>query len=619
MKTNTKIILIITALAVFLATFNETFLNLAFSTISKDWGIDFSVVQWLATGYMLGASIMVPISAFVYRRIPTKFLFLGTVSLFIIGSIICGLSTSFVMLLIGRIIQALGSGLLIPIAMNVIVDIAPKEKLGSYMGIMGAMTTLGPSLSLVIAGALLSVAEWHILFGVFCGLSVILFVLALLFLGNVAKLGKPRLDTLSVILIALALIGILYAISSIFTYWWIALISFAVGIVFLTLSILRQKKIAEPLINLAPFKTKVFDCGIVLNIITLMLLFAFNIVLPYVLAERGVSVLTSSLIMFPAIFLSCIVAPLAGRCYDKFGTKYILPIGMTLMMVFAILLAFFISSPSVILIAVLYIPFVIGTALVIGPAQSHALYHLDHKIAPHGVTIFSTGFQIAGCIGASLFSNIYSATATTTTYNRAFLLVGLIVAGFALIGLILTLIINKISQPKNSATTTPTPLDHSVSSIMLTPVYTITKTATVLDAMRLFVDKKISSCPIVDENGTFVGFISDGDIFRFLATKNTNFTTVYSFLSADVLNNEPIDTKLREYLFLPALEIAFTELHYLTPNQDLATACQILATTHKKKVVVLDDNKIVGVVTRSAITKLLMRYSIRAIEKENQL
>lgn len=618
-QTNTKIILLITALAVFLATFNETFLNIAFNTIGRDLGVDFSVVQWLATGYMLGAAIMVPISAFLYRRIPTKVLFLCTVSLFIIGSVVAGLSNSFIMLLIGRIIQALGSGLLIPVAMNVILDIAPRERLGSYMGIMGAMTTLGPSLSLIAAGALMSVANWHILFWVFGGLCLILFILAAIFLGNVAALGKPKLDVLSVILIALALIGILYAISTVFTCWWIALITFVVGIGLLIAFIIRQKHIAEPLINLAPFHTKVFNCGLILNIITLMLIFAFNIVVPYVLAERGVSALISSLVLFPAIFLSCIVAPIAGRLYDKFGTKFLLPTGMAMMTAFAILLAFFISSPSIILLAVLYIPFVIGSALVIGPAQSHALSHLEPQVAPHGVTIFSTGFQIAGCIGASLFSSLYSATAESFGSSKdAFLLVGLIVAGFALVGLIISLVINKISAKKIKPQQNQSPLKDKVNSVMITDVYTIKSSEPIINAMRLFVDKQISGCPIVDESDKFVGYISDGDIFRFLATNNTNFKTVYSFLVTDGVEGQ-LDTKLKELLTMPAIQIAGKELYYLTPNQDLSEACNTLATSHKKKVVVLDNDKIVGIITRSAITKLIMSYSIQAYEKENKL
>ena len=208
-KNKNKIILILTAFAVFLATFNETFLNVAFDSICGNLSVDFGTVQWLATAYMLGAAIMVPVSAFLYREVPTKALFLITVGFYIVGSVVAGVSQSFIPLLIGRVIQAIGSGMLIPISMNVVLDIAPREKLGSYMGVMGAMTTLGPSLSIILAGLLLMVGDWHILFYVFGGLSLILFILAGVFLGNVAHLSKPRLDILSVILITIALVGIL--------------------------------------------------------------------------------------------------------------------------------------------------------------------------------------------------------------------------------------------------------------------------------------------------------------------------------------------------------------------------------------------------------------------------
>ena len=119
MKTKKPLlILIVTAFASFLATFNETFLNIAFTPIMKDFGVSVGTVQWLTTAYMLGAAIMVPISSFMYRKFKTKPLFLFTVCLLIVGSLICALAPNFEILLTGRIIQSLGTGMLIPIGMN---------------------------------------------------------------------------------------------------------------------------------------------------------------------------------------------------------------------------------------------------------------------------------------------------------------------------------------------------------------------------------------------------------------------------------------------------------------------------------------------------------------------
>lgn len=199
-----QLIVFVAAFSAFLATFNETFLNVSFAFVMKDFGVSVGTVQWLATAYMLGAAVMVPVSAFLYRSIKTRPLYLFTVGLLIAGSVIGALSQNFTVLLIGRIVQALGTGMLIPIGMNITLEVAPKQKLGTYMGIMGAMTTLGPSSSVIFAGVLLELFNWHFLLWFFGGLSLLCFLCGAFLLPNVAKLSYPKLDILSVILISLA-------------------------------------------------------------------------------------------------------------------------------------------------------------------------------------------------------------------------------------------------------------------------------------------------------------------------------------------------------------------------------------------------------------------------------
>ncbi len=125
---NPKWTIAVAAFAAFLATFNETFLNIGFSPIMSDLGVSVSTVQWLATAYMLGAAVMVPVSSFAYRSISTRKLFLSSVGLLIVGSLIGALAQNFQILLAGRIVQALGTGLLIPVGMNITLEVAPKER-----------------------------------------------------------------------------------------------------------------------------------------------------------------------------------------------------------------------------------------------------------------------------------------------------------------------------------------------------------------------------------------------------------------------------------------------------------------------------------------------------------
>lgn len=440
-------VIFVAAFSAFLATFNETFLNVAFTPIMGDFGVAVSTVQWLAAAYMLGAAVMVPVSAFIYRSIPTKPLYLATVGLLVAGSVIGGLAPSFPILLTGRIVQALGTGMLIPIGMNITLEVAPVHKLGTYMGIMGAMTTLGPSSSVIAAGALLEFFDWRILLWVFAGLSMLCLLCGLALLGNVAKLTHPKLDILSVILIGLALIGILYGISTAFSgNPWIAAVSAICGILLLTVFILRQKKLKEPLIDLRPLSVKDFNIGVGANMISLIVIFAMNIVMPIFMQNvMGVSAFSASLTLFPAILLSCVISPLAGKIYDKKGPGVLLPLGFVLLGAFSLGLMYGKDTGSLILLAVLYIPVICGSALIIGPVQSFSLARLKPELNPHGVTVMSTGFQIAGCIGSSLFSGVYGTMATGESgFNAA----SLLAAGFAVVGLVLALMIRKTSREK---------------------------------------------------------------------------------------------------------------------------------------------------------------------------
>lgn len=449
-----KMIVTVAAFAAFLAAFNETFLNVAFSPIMKNLGIGVSTVQWLATGYMLGAAVMVPISAFLYRNVPTKRLFLIAVALLIIGSVIGAISVNFSMLLIGRVIQSIGTGILVPIGMNITLEVAPKDKIGTYMGILGVMSPLGASVSVILAGILLASFSWNVLLWVFAVLSTLCFISGACLLDNIAKLTHPKLDATSISLISISMIGILYGISTAFSgNFFVAVISAVLGAICLYLFVLRQKKLAEPLINLKPLSVKPFAIGVIINLISLIIIFAMNMIIPiFMQSSLGASSLGAALTLVPAIILSCVAAPIGGKVYDKQGAKNILPIGFVLICMFTLALAFCKDTNSFVLLAILYIPVICGSVLIIGPVQSFALSYLEPELNPHGVTVITTGFQIAGCLGSSLFTGVYSATVSirvasgffeNVAAENGFMVACLLATSFSIIGFALALYARK--------------------------------------------------------------------------------------------------------------------------------------------------------------------------------
>src|SRR5699024_8314349 len=240
----------VAAAAAFLATFNETFLNVAFTPIMADFGVDVGTVQWLTTGYLLVAAVFVPVANVLYHRFPTRGLFVSVVALMVVGSAVGALAPTFSVLLIARLLQAVGTGLPTPLGMNITLAVSPRQKLGLMMGIMAAMTTLGPSLAIVLSGVLLTVAHWTVLLWVFGALTLIVLVAGALVLRTVADLGRPVLDVLSFVLVAVGLVGVLYGVSAAFSGAGLyAAGAGVVGLIALALFVRRQGRIAHPLLD----------------------------------------------------------------------------------------------------------------------------------------------------------------------------------------------------------------------------------------------------------------------------------------------------------------------------------------------------------------------------------
>lgn len=602
-----ELMIFVAAFSAFLATFNETFLNVAFPAIMNDLGVGVSTVQWLSTAYMLGAAVMVPISAFMYRSIPTKPLYLVTVGLLVAGSIICGIATNFTVLLLGRIVQALGTGMLIPIGMNITLEVAPKRKLGTYMGIMGAMTTLGPSSSVILAGFILAVADWHMMLWFFCALTVICFICGAALLDNIAHLTYPKLDALSVIEISLALIGILYGVSTVFSgNIMLAMGVIVLGFVFLLLFVRRQNYLEQPLINLKPLRVKPFATGVVINMFSLMVIFAMNIVTPMFLQSGlGVSAFAASLTLFPAILLSCVISPVAGRIYDKHGARILLPAGFVCIGLACAGLALIHVTGSIIFIALLYIPVICGSALIIGPVQSLALSYLSFEENPHGVTVMSTGFQIAGCIGASLFSGIYAIQGAP---DSGFTAVCVIAALFGLIGFALALYENKLSSVTTIAVEALKMNLAGIAAIMKADPFSISADATVLDALNRMVETKTTGLPVVDANRLVCGYISDGDIIRYMNGKDMEpkgFASMYPLWH----NAGALDDRLATLAQLPLSQLANSKAVSVDIADDVRNLFEIFSDKRIKKVPVVDRGRLVGVVSRSDLLRQMVGQS----------
>ena len=415
-KINARVIIAVLVFSAFIATFNETILNVALSDIMKEMNVTAGTVQWLITAYMIVTSVMVPVTAFLIQTFKTKNLFLSALGLLLLGTVCAAFSGSFAMLIISRMIQASGTGMMIPIMMNTALIVSPKEKIGASMAACVCAISLGPAFGPTFSGIMLQYFSWHALFIILIPVIALAMILGQVFLDNVSEISKPKIDYLSIILSTIGLGTVIYGISSVTEgNVKITLLSFIIGILCIIIFVKRQFKLTDPMLNLSPFKYPKFVIGVLLVMISMMTMFTMNVMLPmYLQGSLGTTSFVAALALLPAVLCNGIATSIGGKIYDKFGVKWLVPVGVGIMAIFVFILSQSNSETALIKVIITYICVCIGVGFTMSPSQTHSLNQLPKEYYPHGVAIVNTLQQVSAAIGSSLFMGIMSAVQLKT-------------------------------------------------------------------------------------------------------------------------------------------------------------------------------------------------------------
>ncbi|MCM3317464.1 DHA2 family efflux MFS transporter permease subunit [Rummeliibacillus stabekisii] len=393
--------------AAFIGLFSETALNMALTNIMSDFSVSPATAQWLTTGYLLTIGILVPVSSLLIQWFTTKQLVVGSLTFSIVGTILAAVAPSFTVLLIGRIVQALGTGIILPLMMNVILLIFPIYKRGAVMGLMGLVITTAPAVGPVLAGLIVDSLDWAYIFWISLIFYVALIIIGLKQIDNVSKITKPAIDLLSILLSTLGFGGLMYSLSNIAekSFYSVSVYApFIVGAVSIILFSIRQMKMKQPMINLRVFKFPMFTLGALLLFSGMLLILSSAILLPmYLKGSLLFSATVAGMILLPGSTLNAFCSPFVGKLFDKYGAKKFLPLGYLLAFISSLLFVFTISADTPIWQVILaHSIFFIGISMIIMPAQTNGLNQLPRKLYGDGAAVMSTLQQIAGGIGTAL-------------------------------------------------------------------------------------------------------------------------------------------------------------------------------------------------------------------------
>ena len=407
--------LVVLFAAAFVATYNENIMNMALVSLMADLSVDAVTSQWLVSGYMVVSTLMVVTTSFLFQRFHLRPLFFAATAILAAASVVGALAPTFSLLLAFRLLQAVGAGMLIPLMMNSILLVAPRQKLGTFMAIGSCMITFGPALAPVLSGLLVTLCGWRFVFVPVAVVSLVVLLAGIPLVRNANPTQAISIDPLSVALAAVGLFAFVYGVSILSTQLVVALITIAVGVAGIAAFVARQFAMKragrEPLLDMAPMKSGRFFPACLLVMIAMMCMFSMSVLLPlYFESALGLTSLVSGCLLLVPVLLNAGVALVAGRIEDASGEWPLLPIGFALALAGMVLNALFgatLALPAVFVASILVF---CGAGAVMSPSQTAGLKTLPRELNPSGVSLLNVFVQVAACVAPSLFIGLMSGT-----------------------------------------------------------------------------------------------------------------------------------------------------------------------------------------------------------------
>lgn len=403
-------IVAVVVLGAFLALLNQTVMSPALPVIMADFNIDASTAQWIMSIYPLVSGIMVPVSAYLVDKFSTRVLFFGATLVFALGTLLCAVAPDFLFLIVGRVLQAAGSGVLMPLVAVVPMLVFPVEKRGTAMGMAGIVMSAGPAVGPVVGGAVIDTYGWRAMIGAIVPLAILVLLLSMFMLKNVGELKNPKLDFPSVALSTIAFGGLLYGFSSAASLGWgsAAVIgSIVAGVVCLVLFVRRQGCIEEPLLQLGTLKTREFRVAAIIVTLINAACLVTNTLLPLLLQTAlGASAFETGMAMLPAAAVGIIISPISGIVFDKFGPRAISVFGLALMTAALFLLSLSTVNTPIVVVALFCMLQAAGQALANMPVNTWGVNALKNDMIAHGNAIANTGRQVAGGLCTALIITV---------------------------------------------------------------------------------------------------------------------------------------------------------------------------------------------------------------------
>ena len=398
---------VVVVLGAVMSILDTTIVNVAIETLSRDFHSPLSTIQWVTTGYLLALAVVIPLSGWLVERFGSKEMWMLSLGLFTLGSTLCAFAWSADSLIIFRVLQGFGGGMIMPIGQTILARAAGPQRMGRIMTIIGIPTLVAPVLGPVLGGLIVDNLSWRWIFLVNVPIGAVALVLSARFLARGDRQDAGRLDLFGAALLSPGLALLVYGLSeagggSGFGSPTV-LGCVGAGLVLVAAFVAHALRVDRPLLDMHLFRDRSFAMANVTTFVFGAALYAGMFLLPlYYQVVRGQSALTAGLLMAPQGIGAMISMPWGGRLTDRIGARRVVPIGMTVFMVGTLAYTQLGASTGYLVLAVSLFVRGLGMGWTMMPTMSAAYTNLTRELVPRATTTINILMRVGGSFGTAL-------------------------------------------------------------------------------------------------------------------------------------------------------------------------------------------------------------------------
>lgn len=397
----------------------STAMSTALPAVIEYYKISLTTGQWITSGYSLAMAIVMPLTAFLVKKIPTKKLYIAGITCFIIGEVLCIIASCFGIMMVGRILQAIGNGILVSVGQVVILTMYHAAKRGTMMGWYGLATTGAPIIAPTIGGILIETVGWKYIFVITLVIMVFSLIASFVSFEDILPLQEIKFDIISFILSIFAFGGITLGIGNVSSEGLLSYgagVPLILGIITGIFFVIRQLGLKKAFLDVRILKNKSYALAVISSILLYLVMMGGSVLMPlYVQSVLGKSAIISAIVTLPGSVATAVVNPFAGRIYDKIGIKKLFVIGSICLLISNIGMYFVTMAMPLFIAVTLNVLRNVSIGCLMMPLLTWGTSQVDIDKVSDASSLLTSLRTVAGSIGAAVFVGIMSAVAAASS------------------------------------------------------------------------------------------------------------------------------------------------------------------------------------------------------------